>query len=108
MTQAAEHTDTSPSSLQSSTSFEAFYDKYAPAFYAEIKRWLYGEEPSAKVLEAAFLKMYNASREHSFVNESLFVWAYKIVQEEISRKKVDVALNSILYSERQSTEPELR
>lgn len=76
------------------TDFEAFYDKYAPAFYGEIKRKLYKDDVSQKVMVDSFTRIRQLiAHPH---NKNTFVAALQVVNKEISRTKVDLVLNQIL------------
>src|SRR5687767_278835 len=81
--------------------FETFYDKYAPAFYGEIKKKLRNEEVSQKVMKEACVKIYQSLNEIQQAKEKGFIAAFKVVRKEISKTKVDMALNQILYSQMQ-------
>lgn len=86
---------------QASLNIEAIYDKYAPAFYGEIKRTLYNEDISQKVMQEAFVKIYQALQKSEPANERVFITALKVVRNEISREKLDITLNQILYTKLQ-------
>ena len=81
--------------------FEVFYDKYSPAFYGEIKKRLRNEEVSQKVMKDACVKIYQSLALIQQAKEKPFIAAFKVVRSEISRTKVDIALNQILYSQMQ-------
>ena len=78
--------------------FEAFYDKYAAALYGEIKRSLYKDDVSQKVMEEAFKIIYQSLDKFDASKENIFISALKLVRKEISSKKVDMAISQILFS----------
>jgi hypothetical protein len=75
--------------------FECIYDKYAGAFYGEIKRSLYNEEVSQKVLAEVFISLYNSLEYFDPSKERLFIWALKIARKKIRQTKVDLVLKQI-------------
>ena len=91
------YTVSKPSPQETFVNFEAFYDKYAGAFYGEIKRGLFEEKVSQKVMEAACRKIYQSLHTFDSSNERIFISALKLVKKEISREKVNITLNQILY-----------
>jgi hypothetical protein len=96
--QASTYTVASAMLQNNFVSFEAFYDKYAAALYGEIKRSLYKDDVSQKVMEDAFKMIYQSLDTFDPAKEKVFISALKLVRKEISAKKVDIVLGQILYS----------
>ena len=80
--------------------FSTLYDAYAPAFYGEIKRSLCVSGECDKILENAFLVIWNSMDEFDSNKERLFTWCLKIVRKEIRKKKVDLLLKEIFTCQR--------
>jgi hypothetical protein len=77
------------------TSFTEFYDRYAPSFYGEIKRQLYGQEICNAVLITSFQQIWENRSQFDINKESLFIWCYGIVRKHIRKKKVDLLLKEL-------------
>ncbi len=99
------NTITSDALKVKSTEFDSFYDKYAAALFGEIKRSLYTTEVSEKVFAEAFIKIFQTLIEKDVSKENLFINALRLVRKEISRTKVDIVLDQILYTKKQQTAP---
>ncbi len=80
-------------------SFEAFYDKYAAALYGHIKKTLHKDDVSQQVMIEAFNKIYCSLDKITSSKENVFISALKLVRAEISKKKVDMVMNQILYKD---------
>jgi DNA-directed RNA polymerase specialized sigma24 family protein len=77
--------------------FNEFYDKYAPAYYGEIKRRLYKDEVSQEVLEKVLKDVYHSFHQLNPSKEKVFIAVLKLVKKEISRQKVRLVLTQILH-----------
>jgi hypothetical protein len=75
--------------------FHSFYDKYAPAFYGEIKRRLLKDDISQQVLIEVFKKLYQSGEFVNAKHEKVFITALKLVRKEISQQKVNLVLNQL-------------
>lgn len=101
------NTTTSEFKNGQSVDFDSFYDKYAPALFGEIKRSLYKTEVSEKVMADAFVKIYQTLNEKDLSKDNLFVTALRLVKREISKTKVDIVLDQILYTKKQNRQHQL-
>jgi hypothetical protein len=77
--------------------FNSFYDKYAPAFYGEIKRRLYKDDISQQVLVDVFKKIFLSGEFVNAQQDKIFITALRLVRKEISEQKVNLALKQIFY-----------
>ena len=75
--------------------FEDFYDHYAPAFYAEIKRSFYKEDISSQTLLQVFNNILSSIVIYDQSKECLFTWGIKIVRKEIRKQKTELVLKEI-------------
>jgi RNA polymerase sigma-70 factor (ECF subfamily) len=75
--------------------FSAFYDRYAPAFYGEIKRVLHEPGACEETLQQAFYAIWTSINTYDHTKERFFTWAFKIVRRKASTKKIDMALHEI-------------
>ncbi|MEO6962243.1 MAG: hypothetical protein ABIY90_09760 [Puia sp.] len=75
--------------------FSVFYDRYAAAFYGDIKRAIYKQAESDAILEVALCSIWKSVGQFDPEQEHLFTWALKKVRKEISRVKVDMVLKAI-------------
>jgi DNA-directed RNA polymerase specialized sigma24 family protein len=75
--------------------FAAFYDRYAAAFYGDIKRTLYKQAVSEQTLKDAFNSIWKSIPNFEPMKENLFTWSMKKVRKEISKKKVNILLEEI-------------
>lgn len=63
---------------------EMLYDKYAPAFYGELKRRQFDSKQSEKILTRVFLKLYALPENFNPEKEVMFIRAYGVLQHEIA------------------------
>ena len=75
--------------------FTNLYDRYAPAFYGEIKRNLYQQEICNQILVVSFQQIWEKMADPATVQQPSFIWCYQIVRKEINRKKVELILKEI-------------
>jgi DNA-directed RNA polymerase specialized sigma24 family protein len=75
--------------------FNDLYDRYAPAFYGEIKRNLYQEDVCNQTLSDAYQTILTNFTAFDPAKERLFTWCFRIVRKEISRKKAHLLLKEI-------------
>ena len=84
--------------------FNYFYDRYAPAFYGEIKRTVCKEEKAAEILSKLVVAIWRDIDEYDF-KQSLFTWCQKKVRKEAGRQKIEMVLHELFSCERMRAEP---
>lgn len=80
--------------------FSTLYDAYAPSFYGEVKRSLCVSAECDKILETAFVVIWDSIDEFDSTKERLFTWCFKIVRKEIRKKKVELLLKELFTCHR--------
>jgi hypothetical protein len=75
--------------------FTDLYDRFAPAFYGEIKRNLYQQEICNQTLTDAYKHIWESITSYDKTMGGLFAWCFRIVRKEIHKKKVELALKEI-------------
>lgn len=75
--------------------FHELYDRYAPAFYGEIRRNLFEQNICNQTLIDSFKKICEHMAEFDEARESGFLWCFRIVRKEIHKKKVNLLLKEI-------------
>jgi hypothetical protein len=71
------------------------YDRYAGAFYGEIKRTLHKQAESEQALLDSFHAIWKAIPQLDPSKEQLFTWCLKRVRKEISKRKVNMMLHEV-------------
>jgi RNA polymerase sigma-70 factor (ECF subfamily) len=77
------------------SSFEEFYDLFAPAFYGDIKRALFKEDVSTETLNTVFITLFKSIDTFDPEKERFFTWASKIVRGEIRKQKTKIVLKEL-------------
>jgi DNA-directed RNA polymerase specialized sigma24 family protein len=80
--------------LQRATVVE-LYERYAPAFYGEIKRNLYQQEICNLAFTDAYQQIWENIDRYDKTKGSLFAWCFRIVRREIQKRKVELMLKEI-------------
>ena len=75
--------------------FSVFYDRYAAAFYGDIKRTIYKQAESDAILEVAFCSIWKSMAQFDPEREHLFTWSLKKLRKEIAKVKVDMVLKEL-------------
>jgi hypothetical protein len=75
--------------------FSDFYDRYAAAFYGDIKRVLHEPRACEETLQQAFYTIWTSANTYDRSKERFFTWALKIVRKKASMKKIDLTLHEI-------------
>ena len=75
--------------------FDALYDRYAAAFYGEIKRNLYHPETCNQTLQNGFHQIWEKMADLPEDELPPFCWCYRIVRKEMIKKKIELALKEI-------------
>jgi hypothetical protein len=78
-----------------SEAFEEFYDCYAAAFYGSIKRTLLKREVSDETLVEVFNAIRTDVNQLDPQKDRVFIWAFRIVNKIIRKRKVDCLLQEI-------------
>ena len=82
--------------------FNTLYDKYAPSFYGELKKNFFKQEICDGLLINAYHQIWkNLADLHTEKNH--FIYCYRIVRKEISKKKVDLLLKELFACQRFSS-----
>lgn len=71
------------------------YDRYAEAFYGEIKRILHKQTESERALLDSFHAIWKEIPQLDPSVDQLFTWCLKIVRREISKRKVNIMLHEV-------------
>lgn len=71
------------------------YDRYACAFYGEIRRHLFNEELANQTLADAYMQIWNGISNFDSSKGSLFAFCFRVVRKEIQRRKVDLLLKEV-------------
>ena len=71
------------------------YDRYAEAFYGEIKRTLHKQAESERALLDSFHAIWKEIPQLDPSKEQLFTWCLKKVRKEISKRKVNIMLHEV-------------
>ena len=74
------------------SSFVYLYDRYAAAFYGDIKRTLLKEDVSAETLKNVILDIWTNIESFNPGKERFFTWSLKIARKEIRRQKTEIVL----------------
>jgi hypothetical protein len=83
--------------------FDYFYDRYAPAFYGEIKRTVCNEEKAVDVLSKFVAAVWRDIDDYDF-KQSFFTWCLKKVRKDAGRQKIDMVLRELFSCERMPAE----
>ena len=86
---------TNPAKKQENFVFSALYDDYAPAFYGEIKKSFTDDALCEQMLITSFSEIWKSLHEFDSSKERLFTWCFKIVRNEISKKKIILIIKEL-------------
>ena len=80
------------------SAFHYFYDRYAPAFYGEIKRTVCKEDKAAEILSRFVATIWRDIDDYDF-KQSFFSWCLRKVKKEAGRQKIDMVLYELFSCE---------
>ncbi len=75
--------------------FDSFYNRYAPAFYADVKRMIPLQKAADETLAVAFVSIWRSIEKYDPAKERLFTWSLKVVRKEASEKKINLVLQEL-------------
>ena len=81
--------------------FSNFYDACSSMFYGYIQKSLYQQKACEETLLQSFCVLWKSADEFDPLTQGLFVWSLKIVEKEVSKKKIDLLLNEIFACQKQ-------
>lgn len=75
--------------------FNILYNRYAAAFYGEIKRNLHQQDVCDQTLENAFQQIWVKMADLTKNEPPPFIWCYQIARKEMIKKKVELTIKEI-------------